>query len=349
MALFGATLADDVIGADALMSPPATIASVRTEYLRKHYGGLTDKYWHLMLSGKYSRHKITWDPYYFYSDDKVARLCHAITNADVAAMKDLIRDGANVNAVGKEGMTPLFWAFHQDRDPRPFGILLRHKANPNIIAKIDNRRWKVNTVPTGDAVVHLVSRGLYNRHFKNVFFHNGNPNIRSEWLSGEGETPLNLLNSSAPDYSERMQALIKFGVNFNIRRKKGYFDSSSISEDKIKFGEFGPTYLSEQLLFPGFRQLRQLRNNRKNDISYERAYIALINGADPSLSYSHDKYWRKSEFHYKIMHYVALESKFMQRRPPEERVYFDKVVQWLAGNGYSIEDALDDLQADRPL
>ena len=51
----------------------------------------------------------------FFTDAKVISLCHAIESEDLKLMRQLIDTGADVNAIGEGGMTPLLWAFPDNK------------------------------------------------------------------------------------------------------------------------------------------------------------------------------------------------------------------------------------------
>jgi ankyrin repeat protein len=57
-------------------------------------------------------------------------LCKAIEENDVGEIDRLVAAGADVNAKGKENMTPLLWAFPDDK-PERFKKLLELGADPN--------------------------------------------------------------------------------------------------------------------------------------------------------------------------------------------------------------------------
>jgi hypothetical protein len=77
-----------------------------------------------------------WNATDFFADPQVIALCDAIAADDVARMKELIAAGADVNARGKGNMTPLLWAF-VDNKPERFRLLLEAGANPNVDIESD--------------------------------------------------------------------------------------------------------------------------------------------------------------------------------------------------------------------
>jgi uncharacterized protein len=73
----------------------------------------------------------TWRPKDFFSDPQVIALAVAAEHNDVAAIDRLIASGVNVNARGKDGMTPLLWAMWA-KSKGGFQHLLEKGADPNI-------------------------------------------------------------------------------------------------------------------------------------------------------------------------------------------------------------------------
>lgn len=70
---------------------------------------------------------------YFDSDCEV-ELAKGIERGDLDAMRRAISDGASVNARGREGMTPIFWALiHQE--PEALELLLQENADPNTVTR----------------------------------------------------------------------------------------------------------------------------------------------------------------------------------------------------------------------
>ena len=77
--------------------------------------------------------KVGWKADNYFTDPRVIELCQAIEVDDLKRMQELIDQGANVNAIGKDNMTPLLWAYPDLKFER-FKMLLEAGANPNVIA-----------------------------------------------------------------------------------------------------------------------------------------------------------------------------------------------------------------------
>jgi len=284
--------------------------------------GWEKKHWHNYTAGRWVGRD--WKPEEFFKDPDVIKLCHAILKSDIATMEKLIKSGVDVNAVGIDGMNPLYWAFHMDTDPRPFELLLKNGANPNQIvhhrAKKQTKKGLVSEV--GFAVVHLVSMREYNRQFKNVFENGGDPNLNSENILGR-LPPYRLFWPSAPDALERIQLWGKKGATFDKK-----------SDDGMSF-VCGNCIGGEEE-------------------SLQLCYLALRAGADHSLSYKVEEMgslvtWATGRTEYKgcyfrMIHFMALnEQKARQRRKSEQKYYL-RVLNYLEQRGESLKDAHQDLK-----
>jgi len=153
-----------------------------------------------------------WKAADFFTDPQVVALCDAIAANDVARMKELIAAGADVNARGKGNMTPLLWAF-VDNKPERFRLLLEAGANPNVYIESDfgNRQ----AFSPGDSVTHMACRSTFD-HFWPVFEHGGDPNFPNKEPGCRGETPVyTVIKSGAGDKKKRIARLAKAGGSLN--------------------------------------------------------------------------------------------------------------------------------------
>jgi hypothetical protein len=69
-----------------------------------------------------------WRPADFFTDAATARLAEAVAEGDQAVIDALVRDGADVNAKGKDGIPLLVWAIAKD-SVAGFDALIRHGAD----------------------------------------------------------------------------------------------------------------------------------------------------------------------------------------------------------------------------
>jgi hypothetical protein len=109
----------------------------------------------------------------FFADPKVIALCRAIEANDLAEMERLVKAGADVNAQGQGNMTPLLWAYPDNRLPR-FKWLLEHGADPNVVIESDFNSH--GYLSPGDSVTLIVCWTSFPGYFDAVFDHGGDAN-----------------------------------------------------------------------------------------------------------------------------------------------------------------------------
>lgn len=135
-----------------------------------------------------------------FSDSKVARLVDAGSRGDIAEMDALIEQGADVNMVGRDGVTPLIWVMAQ-RNREGAERLLKAGANPN--AKMIRHQ----------SAMSLATGGNQPRMLELLLQHGGDPN-----LEGPDDDPL--LNIAAlKQKDEQLRILLKHGADINSNKR----------------------------------------------------------------------------------------------------------------------------------
>ncbi len=273
------------------------------------------EHWHDLFIARMNNFS-EWDPKTFFDDQGMIDFCNAISKVDLVEMQRLVDHGVDINTVGRDGMTLLYWALFLDTDPRPFGMLLELGANPNVIVQHKGRPGERHTsIESGFAVVHLVTRGAYNRHFKNVYEHGGDPNLidKNPFFS---RPAFHELWSVAPDAVERLELMMEKGANLDLRSKKGL------------------TFLSNQL--------------GRDELGCRLGLIALQAGADYAYYYPPESLrasYRRYKFGYfRLIHFLAEAAPYVEKRPKNKRTYFNAVVAWLEERGQSLAEAKADLE-----
>ena len=127
--------------------------------------------------------KFNWQAEDYFEDPQVIALCKAIEANDLDEMERLIQAGADVNAKGEGNMTPLLWAF-PDNKPERFEKLLEHGANPNVLVTSDFNT-KMSALRPGDSITHMACRTHFPKYFDLVFDHGGDPNLVGKRLVTE--------------------------------------------------------------------------------------------------------------------------------------------------------------------
>ena len=164
------------------------------------------------ITGSTFHQKFGWKAEDYFTDPKVIALCHAIEANDLAGIDREIAAGANVNAKGKDNMTPLLWAFPDNKLER-FTKLLEHGANPNVAIESD-----LNThggFRSGDSVTHMACGTQFAGYFEAVFAHGGDPNLIREGII-PGDTPLfSVIKGAGPNKLTHVRMLIEKGADLN--------------------------------------------------------------------------------------------------------------------------------------
>lgn len=173
--------------------------------------------------------KFHWKAEEFFDDPKVIALCKAIEAKDMKKIDQLVAEGADVNAKGKGNMTPLLWAFPENK-PEVFKRILEHGADPNVVVTSDFNTCSANhfeeIIRPGDAVLHLAARTSYPNYFKYVMLHGGDPNLIRQWYM---ESPLmTVIRGWCPNKKEAIQLLIDAGANIDYRASS--LDSTALAK-----------------------------------------------------------------------------------------------------------------------
>ena len=172
-----------------------------------------------LLPGRSIHQRCGWRAEDYFTDPKVIMLCRAIEANDLAEMERLVKAGADVNAQGKDKMTPLLWAFPDNHLPR-FKWLLKHGANPNVVVESGfNTR---QTISRGESVTLLACKTSYHGYFDAVFDNGGDPNIRHTGPLGFSQTPLfAVITRGAGDKAAKIRRLIELGADMNVLSNGG--------------------------------------------------------------------------------------------------------------------------------
>lgn len=137
----------------------------------------------------------------FFRDRKVISLVEAAEAGDIQKMKAAIKSGANVNAVGASGITPLRYVFEKKKMVG-FAELLAGGADPNAR---DSNGISVISESAGEADPEWLRRSLD---------HGGDPNLRNKGNRFfPGCTPL--FSAVLKARAANVKLLIEKGANVN--------------------------------------------------------------------------------------------------------------------------------------
>ena len=188
-----------------------------------------------LLPGRTIHQKCGWKAEDFFSDPKVIALCRAIEANDLAEMERLVKAGADVNAQGKGKMTPLLWAYPDNRLPR-FRWLLEHGADPNVVVESDfNSRGYLGP---GDSVTLIVCWTSFPGYFDAVFDHGGDPNHPYSGKASFKCPPLmavvKALGREPKEKLTQVKRLIALGADMNALHP----DATPVMEAVIRFDQY---------------------------------------------------------------------------------------------------------------
>ena len=152
----------------------------------------------------YERYR--WKAENYFNDRKVIALCKAIEAQDLIEINRLIADGADANALGRDNMTPLLWAF-PTKNLAVFTRILEAGADPNVqitsgfgvILGDETKIW------AGKSVMELAALTVAPGYFEAVMRHGGDPNL----VSKEAGVPNTPLHSIASEWDPRVPAKAK--------------------------------------------------------------------------------------------------------------------------------------------
>jgi hypothetical protein len=169
-----------------------------------------------LLPGRTIHQRCGWKAEDYFDDPQVIALCRAIEANDLFEMERLVKAGADVNAQGKGKMTPLLWAYPDNRLPR-FKWLLEHGANPNVVVESDFSSH--GFLSPGDSVTLIVCWTSFPGYFDAVFDHGGDPNHPYSGKASFKCPPLmavvNALGQEPEEKLKQVKRLIALGADMN--------------------------------------------------------------------------------------------------------------------------------------
>ena len=156
---------------------------------------------------------------FFFEDPKVIEFCKSIEKGDFQKADELLKEGVDINTVGKDGMTPFLWlvkhaimASKPELKKQAFQYFLQKRANPLKVYNIDHKEGQYTTV------LHYVSR-LEDPWFLKELLES--KIIKKEdidfRLPGKGNITAILL-ANANDRFTNFKMLLDYGADINWRR-----------------------------------------------------------------------------------------------------------------------------------
>lgn len=142
-----------------------------------------------------------------FSDRRVAALCIAAAQGDIAKIDKLVKEGVDVNTRGKEGLTPLYWPLDAN-NLAGFQRLLEHGADPYV---------PVKEFP---AVVSAAAQAEDTAYFKLILERGGD----ADWTDPYEKDPLVMQvvgYRSSEETKMLIEMLVARGANIDVQGRSG--------------------------------------------------------------------------------------------------------------------------------
>lgn len=147
-----------------------------------------------VIFGKYNARDI-------FSDRRVAALCIAAAQGDIAKIDELVQAGVDVNTRGEEGLTPLYWPL-EAKNREGFKRLLEHGADAYVTREKEKGRAVVSAAAQAEDPEYLIM----------ILDHGGEVN----WVDPHGHQPL-LVQTIVFHAPAQMKILLERGADMNAQ------------------------------------------------------------------------------------------------------------------------------------
>lgn len=139
-------------------------------------------------------------------------LAKAIIKGDLAQIEVIIKSGADPNAVGKEGVTPLVWAIYNKNKPA-MAALLKNGADPNMRITTPDAHYTLKN----NSAVTFIAGATDNEYLKILLDHGGDLNAKT----ASKEPILKVMIFNDPTNYEGMKMLLDRGADINATDSGG--------------------------------------------------------------------------------------------------------------------------------
>jgi len=142
----------------------------------------------------------------YYQNPAQIELLEAAEDGDAAAMQAAVNAGADVNAVGQDGLLPLYWVMAQE-SLKGTQWLLAHGADPNRYSAMP-ANWRAKR----QSPLSLAVRLEQPQYLDALLEHGGDPN-QTPYESGRSL----IFNTIVPRRPENTKILIEHGADVNFQ------------------------------------------------------------------------------------------------------------------------------------
>jgi ankyrin repeat protein len=164
-------------------------------------------------------------PERFFVPQAERLLCRQILDGDLAGVQASVADGASVDAIGRHGVTPLFWAYFA-RKYKIYQYLLEQGASPDVVVTLPYRDFRGDDVwryCENDSVLMMTVRNQYIEDWLTLTLQYLKPR---HWIQQHGNT--DVLHTYVNCYSrptghscETLAILIRLSLDLNEQTKDG--------------------------------------------------------------------------------------------------------------------------------
>ncbi len=141
-----------------------------------------------------------------FTRDVDQALADAVEQGDLEGIDSAIAEGADINAVGERGYTPLFLAYYEYRNKASFKYLLELGADPHL------------TTDNGECVVNWVARDRDDSDWLRITLeHGGDPNVRwqrEDGFGALGSTPM--WDAVLSNNTTNLDLMVAYGGEVNV-------------------------------------------------------------------------------------------------------------------------------------
>lgn len=202
----------------------------------------------------------------YFVDEQTLQVAEAAAEGDIEKIQTLKDKGANIDGIGKDGVTPLLWALSQG-NKKGVEALLSLGADPN------------HQTEDGDSMMSLASQMTDHDFLRLAVKYKGNPNLTL--ANGPPRSPL--MAAIGPGGLDNVKTLLQAGANIN------YQDPVTGDTPLMQAGDLNQFDIVYYLLEQGADY--KLKNKFGNTIVYD----IEMNNIDPkSQGYT----WRQKVIEY---------------------------------------------------
>lgn len=137
------------------------------------------------------------NPGSFFDDPDVIGLCNAVMVGNLLTIDELVAEGVDVNARGKDGTTPLIFSM-VGLNKAGLDLLMKHGADPNIQTK------------SRDSFMRYAARAADSDYLKMALEYGGNPNLK-------GRMGRTLIFEAAMENNKNVEANIQLLLNYGAK------------------------------------------------------------------------------------------------------------------------------------